>query len=608
MRKFKQYKAVSPEETINRIRVILNNVGILLKESSCEKDRLYACRLTINNDGMSALDIGTNGKGRSYEYALASGYAEFMERLQNGVVYNQTPLDFMVKNILETHDEASPMKRAIIDKNLQSNFVFDVNETVWDADTVINTFCSDLKLFYNIEKDKDVYTKIKMLVKDEQALMVPVYSVTEGKEILYPIKWALMATGSNGMCAGNTPSEAILQGMCEIFERYSAYQIFFNHLTPPTLDIELFKDTIVYSKMKSLINRYGYEFIIKDCSLGKGLPVIGLLIINHKNNTYNFKLGADFVPAIALERCLTEVYQSRRGFIGLSLLNRETTNDYERYSKMLQNGTGNWPESIFYATPSYHFSGFDESLGLSNSVDLKYGCKLISDLGSNLYIRDNSYLGFPTYYVMAPGLSGICRDITELDNNKQADPAFIMSKYRGSFDFDKDINSFTKEVDFSLKKKGEFNFNELVPFYKSKELSDLDPNLFLCMAYYKIGNYQKAYDYICSFLRGKDNEYKYYFAASEYILLRHLNNVKDVDVKSTLTIKYGKELANDVIKDMYSPEDIFKYYNFNRHFNWKDMNTNKNSYFLSFLTLDRKLKKAISSNPIKQSKLGEIFE
>ena len=194
MRKFKQYKAVSPEETINRIRVILNNVGILLKESSCEKDGLYACRLTINNDGMSALDIGTNGKGRSYEYALASGYAEFMERLQNGVVYNQTPLDFMVKNILETHDEASPMKRAIIDKNLQSNFVFDVNETVWDADTVINTFCSDLKLFYNIEKDKDVYTKIKMLVKDEQALMVPVYSVTEGKEILYPIKWAFKWT------------------------------------------------------------------------------------------------------------------------------------------------------------------------------------------------------------------------------------------------------------------------------------------------------------------------------------------------------------------------------------------------------------------------------
>lgn len=609
MSKFKQYKAVSPEETINRIRVILNNLGILLKESSCEKDGLYACRLTINNDGMSALDIGTNGKGRSYEYALASGYAEFMERLQNGVVYSQTSLDFMVKNILKTHDEASsPMKRVIIDQKLQSDFVLDVNETVWNTDTVINTFYSDLKQFFRVEEDKDIYSQIKMLVKDEQALMVPVYSVTEWKEILYPMMWALMATGSNGMCAGNTPSEAILQGMCEIFERYSAYQIFFNQLTPPTLDIEVFKDTVVYGKMKSLMNRYGYEFIIKDCSLGKGLPVIGLLIINHKNNTYNFKLGADFVPAIALERCLTEVYQSRRGFIGLSLLNRETSNDYERYSKMLQNGTGDWPESIFYATPSYHFSGFDESLGRDNSVDLKYGCKLISDLGSNLYIRDNSYLGFPAYYVMAPGLSGICRDITELNNNKQADPAFIMSEYKGNFNFDKDINGLAKKVEFSLKKNGEFNFNGLVPFYKSKELRDLDPNLFLCMAYYKIGNYQKAYDYICSFLHGKNKEYEYYFAASEYILLRYLNNVKDVDVKSTLTIKYGKELANDVIEDMYSPEDIFKYYNFNRHFNWKNMNTNRNSYFLSVLTLDRKLKKAISNNPIKQSELKKIFE
>lgn len=93
--KFKQYKAVSPEETIYRIRVILNKTGILLKESSCVKDGLYACRLTVNNDSLSVLDIGTNGKGRSYEYALASGYAEFMERLQNGIVYNQTLLNFV---------------------------------------------------------------------------------------------------------------------------------------------------------------------------------------------------------------------------------------------------------------------------------------------------------------------------------------------------------------------------------------------------------------------------------------------------------------------------------------------------------------------------------
>ncbi|SKC38045.1 ribosomal protein S12 methylthiotransferase accessory factor [Bacteroidales bacterium WCE2008] len=607
MRKFKQYKAVSPEETINRIRVILDNVGIFLKENSSEKDGLYACRLTINNDGLSAMDIGTNGKGRTYEYALASGYAEFMERLQNGLVYDQTALNRMVKSIVETHDDSSPMKRQLIDYGYDCNFVSDINESLWSADAAINTYHDDLQQLFRIKDDKAVYAQIKKYIDEEQALMVPVYSVTKGKEVLYPIKWALMATGSNGMCAGNTPSEAILQGMCEIFERYSAYHIFFDHLTPPTLDIELFKDTIVYGKMRALMNRYGYEFIIKDCSLGKGLPVIGLLIIDRKHKTYNFKLGADFVPAIALERCLTEVYQSHSGFICLPLLSGTIDNNDVNYLRMLRSGTGQWPESIFYSTPSYQFAGFDDSLGKDNDSDLRYGFKLIGDLGSNLYIRDNSFLGFPTYYVIAPGLSGVYQSIAELNENKQTSPDYIMSKYKGKFNFERDMKSFTLEVEAALKKTGEFIFNELIPFYQSKELSDLDPNLFLCMAYYKMGNYQKAYDYIHSFLRGKDNDYEYYFAASDYILLRYLNNVKDDDVKSTLTIKYGREIAEDVIEDMHSPEDIFKYYSFDRHFDWRNMNTNRSSFFMRVLALDRRIKKAIVENSVKQSDLGKLF-
>lgn len=128
------------------------------------------------------------------------------------------------------------------------------------------------------------------------------------------------------------------------------------------------------------------------------------------------------------------------------------------------------------------------------------------------------------------------------------------------------------------------------------------------MAYYKIGNYQKSYHYICNFLKGKNDEYKYYFAASEYILLRYLKNVKDDDIKSTLITKYGKVIANDIIEDMHSPEDIFRYYDFSRHFDWKNMDVNKNSYFLRILALDKKLKNAIVNNPIKQGDLEKIFE
>lgn len=113
--------------------------------------------------------------------------------------------------------------------------------------------------------------------------------------------------------------------------------------------------------------------------------------------------------------------------------------------------------------------------------------------------------------------------------------------------------------------------------------------------------------YIHIFLRGKDNDYEYYFAASDYILLRYLNNVKDDDVKSTLTIKYGREIAEDVIEDMHSPEDIFKYYSFDRHFDWRNMNTNRSSFFMRVLALDRRIKKAIVENSVKQSDLGKLF-
>lgn len=50
--------------------------------------------------------------------------------------------------------------------------------------------------------------------------------------------------------------------------------------------METFKDSYVYDKLRYLNNEYGYEFIVKDCSMGYDLPVIGLIIIDRKNNLY----------------------------------------------------------------------------------------------------------------------------------------------------------------------------------------------------------------------------------------------------------------------------------------------------------------------------------
>ncbi len=52
-----------------------------------------------------------------------------------------------------------------------------------------------------------------------------------------------MLTGSNGMCAGNSREEAILQGISEVFERQVHYELVLNNIVPPEIDREVFEGT-----------------------------------------------------------------------------------------------------------------------------------------------------------------------------------------------------------------------------------------------------------------------------------------------------------------------------------------------------------------------------
>ena len=79
--KNRNYKTHKPITTINGIRHILSNIDCLTYEIAWQNifEGFHSVRVeTI--DG-----FGTNGKGDSKEYALASAYGEFAERLQNNL-------------------------------------------------------------------------------------------------------------------------------------------------------------------------------------------------------------------------------------------------------------------------------------------------------------------------------------------------------------------------------------------------------------------------------------------------------------------------------------------------------------------------------------------
>lgn len=610
----KKYKHQSPENTINLIRSILHGLGLFLKESSFRNDGMNSCRLSVISAELESLDIGTNGKGMSYLYALASGYAEFLERLQNDMLLNHSVFRFLYERSILNNAKDTEFDLFLKEENLSPAFVHSYDEKWASLDEIVAIYGSEIRQMLSLPEKNDITQILQTLVGKKQAIMLPFYSTKEQKEVLFPVDLALISDGSNGMCAGNTPQEAILQGLCEIFERYAIKKIFFEKLTPPTIPEDCFQNSAIFQKMQFLKQSRKYDFIIKDCSLGLGLPVIGLLTIDRHRNAYNFKLGADFVPSIALERCFTELYQSRGGSITVPFLSVNCTSseddveDQQReYMKIVKNGTGQWPKEVFSGEASYQFQGFNPNYGMDDALDIKHSLQLVEELGSSVYIRDNSFLGFPTYNIVVPGVSNLdLRGMIGGHHSKlpvNYEKLFSVEGYVMD-DFLEEVSPWLKE---SLRLATFESFNQIFPFYSSKELDDLDPYLFLSMVSYKNEMYQDSYEYLCDFLKGKGKEYSYYYACLDYIDLKHLKSKSITYIESYLKLKYNEETAHEVSEDMKNPNCIFQFYSFDRHLDAGRLQKNMESKLVNVLKLRKAIDIQKKKSKINQGDLKTIF-
>lgn len=218
--------------------------------------------------------IGTNGKGITKEYALASAYAEFMERLQS---------KFLLKSTFLNKENEK--------KSFYDEIYIDSNE-----------FLKQEK----IVKGDYIYELIKN--NSDYCCVTPFYDVSNNSYVNLPVKIINLLTHSNGLSAGNTRKEALVQGICEIFERYCYKEILFNEYELPTIIIENIEGFNVHEQLEHL-NKLGFSYEIKDCSLNGKFPVVGIIIYDNLKKKYLFSIGADIDFNIALQRCITEILQ-----------------------------------------------------------------------------------------------------------------------------------------------------------------------------------------------------------------------------------------------------------------------------------------------------------
>lgn len=382
----KKYKDNEPEKTVAFITGLLDHYGIKTEEHYHHIDTadINSCRIEIANEGLAELGIGTNGKGMNREYTRASAYGEFMERLANN--YLIPGYDTNNDGIIYLRKEAAaPLIKAICRE------VFGSNEAV--SDFYINDYYGE---------------EIMFLAFDD---------VMSNKKVYLPVSLVGNLTGSNGMCAGNSREEAVIQGISEIFERQVHFDLIFNKITPPEIPREYFADTDVFERLESL-DKAGYKPRILDMSLGKGLPVIGLIL--YHNGKYRVRLGSDPSPITALERCFTEIFQGfdriddelfvsfeEQEYERKSFPASDTDFWYKHFNMGITNGNCWFPFNTVAKgiAPDYEFNGFEHPVSISNEDDLNYYIRIIRRNNKKLYISDRGSLGFPVYYTFIPTYS-----------------------------------------------------------------------------------------------------------------------------------------------------------------------------------------------------------
>lgn len=593
----KEYKDSLPQQTIGRIRAILGDIGILTMEEHTTHSLFYSCRIIIANHQLEKLNIGTNGKGENFEYSLASGYAEFMERLQNHVLLNKRR--YACRDFIASFHEESTYVKKLKEKKLIFDWVYGEDEEVWEIEKALEHSESELCALYTITDKLELEAFFTKDLKLEKTLMLPFYSVSDNREKYLPIDLCLSMTATNGMSAGNSPKEALLQGFCEIFERYALRRIYDERLTPPSIPLEFFADTPMYHNICSLKENFGYEFIIKDCSLGLAIPVLGVLVIDRKRQLYNFKLGADFVLERAFKRCLLELQQGSSEFrwldykfINLDDFSGFQINDIQKhnYFKIFTQGVGYWPSSILLNKSTYDFIPYDGGYGVSNEKDIKICYDLITKLGYNIYVRDNSILGFPSYYIVIPGMSNVWADkngcklysssIKDLNLLNRIPEITLVEARKLAFALDENY----AEIKYH-------NFNYTASFFYNVnfDLLNLDLDLFLFMIFYYIEEYKKACKYLSLFLKNKDREiFAYYYAIKDYVKLKYLHIKTPEEIRSILSTLYGTGLSEEVLSD-FSSDNIFSGYDFPNCFHCDTCKVSDSCHYFDMLAIETKL-------------------
>lgn len=533
---YQKFKDRKPLETIETARRALLNWGVFVTETWFDSFHgLYSVALVV--DGT---DFYTCGKGTDKIYALASAYGEIMERLQN-LAFFRFKGRSLLKDNCKYNDDSLVEKQN--DDVIYSNLFNWMNCVQGETDDKI------LKKMQDFSYSSGEYIRCEIFrnIQNDEAITLPIDIV----DLYY---------GTNGMVAGNTQAEAFVQGISEILERFVIKEIIEKHITPPTITTEV-KNNMpdVINWIDAIEETGNYKVELKDFSLGRGIPAIGLVLYNCKDISYFVKAAAHPSLEVAVERCFTELMQGKKieDFEGMTRGSDflKEGGDIDNFIEIFVDSSGRYPSTFFVGNPSYEGS-FEKKSYVDNQEMLFELISLINDLGHSIFVRDVTKSEILAYRILVPGMSELfnvmdpvviedCIDYERLRN-------IIQFKLH---DISTDEAYFVIEF---LKKKNYSENHTLDIFIDDIKLTDdniysiVSIKLFMCLLYIKVNELENALLWMRKYnetLNPSDPSSRYYYCYELYLALKieHDNNQH---ISQLLYCYFDEEIVDEVMSDV----------------------------------------------------------
>lgn len=360
---------------------------------SLEKHPLSHC-FSVNLTSKEApRHIYSNGKGILSEASMASALGEYIERLQT----NNFFIDFYLPQRKYYPDEVAFGEGG--------DYLNDELRAVYDED---GELCDEDLVDFNSDYE-------------EKVVALPFMEQGSNETVYFPINILSNLYVSNGLATGNTPLEAQVQALSEIFERYAKIEIIKNGYSLPKFPQEIVESFPRVHKDVESLRALGYVVEVLDASLGGKFPVTAISFINPKKGTLFVSFGAHPILEVSLERTMTELMQGR-SLENLDSFEKPTfdmslVSDSFNLESHFIDSNGKLGFGFLSAKNSFEYTPWVYK-GEGTKEEHTYLLSILETMGKKSYIREYEYLDFYSCQLIVPTVSEVYPISDLIYNNK----------------------------------------------------------------------------------------------------------------------------------------------------------------------------------------------